>query len=102
MLKLLTLSICPKVYSHLLQVQAIWMQMNIWIRRGKARAAIFHQMSASVVPSCTTRLSVGVRPVLAPDSVASAPLDTHGPAPAPLSANLQRSHRHNQFQYAAA
>lgn len=35
-----------------------------------------HQMSASVSGSRTTRLSLGVRPVLAPDSVASAPLDT--------------------------
>jgi hypothetical protein len=35
-----------------------------------------HQTLASDSASRTTRLSLGVRPVLAPDSVASAPLDT--------------------------
>lgn len=34
-----------------------------------------HQSSFSVVSSLTTRLSLGARPVFAPESVAKAPLD---------------------------
>ena len=42
----------------------------------KSRGTYFpHHMSSFEVSSFTTRLSLGDRPVLAPDSVASAPVD---------------------------
>lgn len=34
-----------------------------------------HQSSSAIVSSLTTRLSLGERPVFAPDKVASAPVD---------------------------
>lgn len=45
--------------------------------RGKDKKGTYfpHQRSSSVVSSLTTRLSLGERPVFAPERVASAPVD---------------------------